>query len=252
MKISGYICLIISLLSFSLPACAQVESARKKSEVQANQSSEQPKQQVRGIQYVPPTKEKSKKENIRLFQGMAVSADLAGAVMYGLASYGQLEGQLRINLKEKYFPVGEIGIGHSDHTNKDTNLHYTTNSPYIRLGCDINFNKDKASKNRIYGGFRYAFSSFKFDLSGDDMTDPVWGTVVPFNHKGLHSNVSWLELVFGLEANIYKNFHLGWSARYKRRLRQSTSSIGQAWYVPGFGKNNSHNLGATFNIIFDI
>ena len=251
MKISGYIYLIISMLLFfySVPLQAQVAKKRQTAQKESNT---QQQQKIRGIQYVPPTQEEQKKEHTKLFQGMAVSLDLAGTVMYAITSYGQLEGQLRINLREKYFPVGEIGIGHSDHTNKDTNLHYKTNSPYIRIGCDINFNKDKASRNRIYGGLRYAYSSFKFDLSGDDIIDPVWGTTVPFNYKGLSSNVSWLEFVFGLEANIYKNFHLGWSARYKKRLSQTTSSIGQAWYVPGFGKNNSHNLGATFNIIFDI
>jgi hypothetical protein len=183
---------------------------------------------------------------------MAVSVDVVGAVMYKLANYGQLEGQLRINLKEKYFPVAELGLGHSDHKDEETNLRFKTDSPYMRLGCDINFNKDKRSKNRIYGGMRFGFTSCKFDLQGDDQTDPVWGTVVPLDYKDKSTTVSWLELVFGLEAKIYKTFHIGWSARYKMRLSQKTPDIGSAWYVPGFGKNDTHNFGATFNLIFDI
>lgn len=191
-------------------------------------------------------------KEIKFLNGVAVSIDLAGAVMYKLANYGQLEGQLRLNLKEKYFPVMELGIGHSDHTDEETDLYFKTNSPYIRIGCDYNFNKDLQSKNRIYGGFRYAFTTCKFDLSGKDMTDPVWGVVVPFQYSGVSTNASWLEFVFGLEAKIYKRLHIGWSARYKMRMSQSVPSIGQAWYLPGFGINDSHNFSGTFNIIFDI
>jgi hypothetical protein len=99
---------------------------------------------------------------------------------------------------------------------------------------------------------RFGFTSCKFDLQGDDQTDPVWGTVVPLDYKDKSTTVSWLELVFGLEAKIYKTFHIGWSARYKMRLSQKTPDIGAAWYVPGFGKNDTHNFGATFNLIFDI
>lgn len=237
-KISGFIFLIISLLLNVNQGLAQVQN---------NQQSEQPQ---RGIQYVRPVKHTD--ENFKLFEGMAVSVDVVGAVMYKLANYGQLEGQLRINLKEKYFPVAELGLGHSDHKDEETNLRFKTDSPYMRLGCDINFNKDKRSKNRIYGGMRFGFTSCKFDLQGDDQTDPVWGTVVPLDYKDKSTTVSWLELVFGLEAKIYKTFHIGWSARYKMRLSQKAPDIGAAWYVPGFGKNDTHNFGATFNLIFDI
>ncbi len=237
-KTLEYIFLIFSLLFYCSISKAQVQN---------NQNSEQ---RQRGIQYVRP--DETKKEQFKLFEGMAISFDLVGAVMYKLANYGQLEGQLRINLKEKYFPVFELGLGHSNHKDEETNFRFKTDSPYFRIGCDINFNKDKSLRNRIYGGMRYGFTSCKFDLYGDNQIDPVWGTVVPFDYNNLKSSISWLELVFGLEAQIYKTFHLGWSARYKMRVSQTKSDIGNAWYVPGFGKNDTHNFGATFNIIFDI
>ncbi len=237
-KTLGFICLIFSLFLVSQNCLAQ------------DQNNPQPEQRQRGIQYVEPTVHQTK--DIKFFEGMAVGVDVVGAVMYKLAYYGQLEGQLRINLKETYFPVAELGIGHSDHTDEETLLHFKTNSPYIRVGCDMNFNKDKKSKNRIYCGLRYAFTSCKFDLSGIDQVDPVWKTVVPFSYKGMNTTASWIELVFGLEAKIYKTFHIGWSARYKMRISQSTPELGEAWYLPGFGKNDTHNFGATFNLIFDI
>lgn len=205
----------------------------------------------RGVQYVVDRPRITSKD-LKFLQGMSIGFDAAGAVMYALTAYGQLEGQLHINLKEKYFPAAEVGIGHSDHTNEDTDLHFRTSSPYIRVGCDYNFNKDLASKNRIFGGLRLAYTHCQFDLDGPPLTDPTWGSTVPYSLSNLSSNVMWMEFVFGLEAHIWHNLHIGWSARYRRRLHQSVPEVGQAWYVPGFGKNDSHNFGATFNIIFDI
>ena len=237
-KTYGFIYLIFSLFLTSNLCQAQVH----------NSTQTEPQ---RGIQYVAPTVYKQNKD-FKLFEGMAIGIDVVGAVMYKLANYGQLEGQLRINLKETYFPVAELGIGHCDHTDDETNLHFKTNSPYMKIGCDINFNKDKNSKNRIYGGLRYAFTSCKFDLSGNDQEDPIWHTIVPFSYRNMSTKASWIELVFGLEAKIYKTFHVGWSARYKMRISQTTPELGEAWYLPGFGRNDTHNFGATFNLILDI
>lgn len=58
--------------------------------------------------------------------------------------------------------------------------------------------------------------------------------------------------MFGLEARVWGILHLGWSVRYKLRIYNKKSIVGDPWYVPGFGKNDSHALGGTFNVIFDI
>ena len=43
------------------------------------------------------------------FQGVEVSAELVGAAMKVLGDQGQYEAGLRINLKDRYFPVVELG-----------------------------------------------------------------------------------------------------------------------------------------------
>jgi hypothetical protein len=40
--------------------------------------------------------------------------------------------------------------------------------------------------------------------------------------------------------------------RYKRRLAHDDGKIGNTWYVPGYGKQDSNHMGATFNVIIDI
>ena len=53
-------------------------------------------------------------DSISLYRGIAVSIDAAGAVQRAVSSYGQYEAALRINLKDRYFPVVEIGIGDAE------------------------------------------------------------------------------------------------------------------------------------------
>jgi hypothetical protein len=62
----------------------------------------------------------------------------------------------------------------------------------------------------------------------------------------------WFEVVFGVEAKIFGPLHLGWNVRYKRRITHKEGDIGQSWYVPGFGINDTDNLGADFRVIIDI
>lgn len=206
--------------------------------------------QVRGIQYVGDAQTDTRP--LPLFAGVSVMGDVAGAVMAVASSYGQYEAACRINLRRRFFPIIEVGWGVSDHTDDTTDLHYKTGAPYFRIGCDYNFAHDRRSGCRILGGLRYGFTSFDYDISGPDIVDPVWGTHTPFDYKGLHSAVQWAEISFGLEAKIWSIFHLGWTLRYRLRLHDTPSAIGEAWYVPGYGRNDTHAISGTFNIVFDI
>lgn len=209
---------------------------------------------VRGIQY--ESKEAAAAAllhpKLPLFSGMSVSADLCGAVMAAAGAYGQWEGAFRLHLREEFFPVVEAGWGVCDHTNETTNLHYKTSAPYFRIGCDYNFMKDKTSGNRIFGGLRYAFTSFKYDVDGPPIKDPVYGTMTEFSYHDVSSNAQWMEVVFGLEARVWKFLHLGWSFRYRFQTHEKKSALGNSWYIPGYGKTGSTRLGGTFNLVFDI
>ena len=191
-------------------------------------------------------------DTVPFFNGFAVSADLLGPIQRVVSDYGQYEAALRLNLKDSYFPIIELGIGSSDHVDDATEVSYKTSAPYGRVGVDFNMMKDKHDIYRIYGGFRYAFTSFKFDVGSMGLKDPVWGDHTAYEGTGIKANYHWLELVFGVDATIWGPFHLGWSVRYRNRLFKSIDSMDNCWYVPGFGKHGKSNIGATFNVIFDI
>lgn len=243
-RILRYTFVLLSLLA-AVPAVAQTP---------ADTTGRPAGGRVRGIQYVESDHdaEAAREKAIPLLAGLSLSGDVAGLVMAAFTPYGQIEAACRVNLKERFFPIFEMGWGISDHMDELTEQHFKTNAPYFRVGCDYNVANDRLSGNRIYVGARYAFSSFKYDLDGPALSDPVWGGSVPYHFEGVSASSQWGELVLGLDAKIWKFFHLGWSFRYRVRIKQKRTPLGQPWYVPGFGKNDHTCFGGTFNLIFDI
>lgn len=192
------------------------------------------------------------KDTIPFFRGIAVSADLVGVAQLTFGDYGQYEAALRVNLKDKYFPIIELGYGKADAEDPATRLSYKTTAPYGRIGIDFNLLKDKHDVNRVYGGLRYAYTSYKFDLFCPGVTDPNWGGSADFKAIDVACNCHWLELVFGVDAKLWGPIRLGWSARYKRRLIHDDGYVGRPWYVPGYGKQGNARLGGTFNVILEL
>ena len=192
------------------------------------------------------------KDTVALFRGFSVSADLVGPVMMAVGDYGQYEAALHLNLKDKYFPVFELGYGRADHTEETTQLSYKTSAPYVRIGADFNVLKNKHDIYRLFVGVRYAFTSFKYDLSSPGVNDPVWGGVTAYEATDVKCNYHWLEAGLGVDVKLAGPLHLGWSLRYKQRLSADEGTLGKAWYVPGFGETGTSAFGALFNVAIDI
>ena len=192
-------------------------------------------------------------DSIPMFRGFAVSFDLVGAGLMAFSDNGQYEGALRINLHDEWFPILEVGLGKANHDDEVTKIHYKTSAPYFRIGIDKNLLREKHGPYRLYGGLRYAFTSYKVDIARQDFPDPVWLWDTGFGIKDARCNYHWLEAVVGVDAKIAGPVHLGWSLRYKRRIAHSEEGdFGNTWYVPGFGKFGDTRLGGTFNVIIDI
>ncbi len=191
-------------------------------------------------------------DTIPLFRGVAVSVDVVGAAQMWFGNYGQYEAAARLNLKDRYFPIVEFGIGRTNHEDEVTFIRYKTSAPYVRIGCDFNLLKNKHDIYRVYLGARYAFTSFTFDVSRHNLVDPISGIDAPYGGTDIKATCHWAELVASVDAKIIGPLRLGWSVRYRNRFRQTSGELGDPWYVPGFGKSGSSTLGATFNIIFEL
>ena len=196
---------------------------------------------------------KFERDSVPLFRGFAVSFDLLGLAQMHISDYGQYEAALRLNLHDQYFPIVELGYGRASHEDDEvTGVTYKTAAPYFRIGADVNLMKNRHSVNRIYGGLRYAFTSYKVDISRRPFPDPVWQWDTSYGVDDEPCSQHWAEVVFGIDAQVFGPLHLGWSVRYRRRLAHNDGVMEKTWYVPGYGTQNGSRLGGTFNIIIDI
>lgn len=207
-------------------------------------------------------------DSIPFFNGLSIGVDLFGPGAYLLGSEEfSSEVSLKVNLKNKYIPAIEFGMGGADTWN-ETGIHYKSKSaPYFRIGMDYNtMSKKKNKKNFLYVGFRYAFTSFNYNVASLPQNDPIWkdqinnpplqdeiwGGSIPFQQTGIKGSMQWLEVLAGVKINIYKNLNMGWALRVKHKLSASSNDFGNLWYVPGFGKYATTNLGITYSIIYQL
>jgi hypothetical protein len=116
----------------------------------------------------------------------------------------------------------------------------------------VNIAKNKHAHNRIYAGVRYGYTNYKVDIDCLPFKDPVWKTNSYFRIDGQQCSQHWAEVLFGIDAEIAGPLHLGWMVRYRTRLAHDEGNIGNTWYVPGYGKQDTSNLGFSFNFILDI
>ena len=197
--------------------------------------------------------EQEANDSVPLLRGFAVGVDLVGLVQSAVSDYGQYEASLRLNLRDTYFPVLEAGIGRASHDDVVTLIKYDSKAPYFRVGMDYNLMKDKHDIYRIYGGARYALTYFNYDVSCHDLVDPIWlDKVSTYHAEDVKCNYHWMELAVGVDAKILGPVHFGWSVRYRKRISHQSGELGNAWYVPGFGKSGSTRLGMLFILSIDI
>ena len=151
-------------------------------------------------------------------------------------------------------PIIEVGYGKIDVTNEETNIHFSTAAPYVRVGMDYNMMSKKPHlPGYIYLGGRIGFTPMKYDYEAPTLIDPNWeGLEIPIDYHDVKSNVTWFEFVVGLKAHVFKRFSMGWSIRYHSRLKMTKNENSEPHYIPGFGKGGRTNFGVAYNLIYDL
>lgn len=217
----------------------------------------------------PPAEQKKEADQevyYPLYNGVSMGVDLWGPGSRLLGSdFLSAEVVVDVNLKNRFFPVAEIGYGSTD-TWSDKGIHYKTGAPYFRIGMDYNALYKKQHGNMILVGLRYGVTSFKYDvealaihdpiygggINNPNLEDDIWGGSLPFNYKGMKGSMQWLEFCAGVRAHIWKELYMGWSIRFKFRMSSSTDVHGDPWYVPGYGKYGGNTMGVTYTITYKL
>ncbi len=225
---------------------------------------------------VPATAQKKKKVveqdtiQVPFFHGIALHVDLVGIGQLLWSDHGQIEGGLRVNLKDRYFPAFEFGYGKADEAEDfEPESWCKVKAPYFRIGCDFNILRDKHDNYKLFVGLRYGISKFSYDMSvkyealtsevpeeesdASDDGEEVSGTVYEYReYKNLKATYHWFEGLIGVDAKIWGPLHLGWDVRYRRQITKKCAEEGAPWYVPGFGDTKKGIFTMTFNLTFSI
>ncbi len=208
---------------------------------------------------------------VSFINGVAVHWELVGAMQLLWGDHGQWEAGVRVNLKDRFFPVFEMGYGRANETEEYVEESWCkTKAPYFRIGCDYNLLRDKHDNYKLFVGLRYCFSKFSYDMTvkeealtsfldetdvgtDDDEGEEVAGTIYEYKeYDGLKATYHWLELVLAVDAKIWGPLHVGWDIRYRRVIKRSYAEQGTPWYIPGFGNAKKGGFFVAFNLAFAI
>lgn len=188
------------------------------------------------------------------WNGITVGADLSRFVVPFVDSTRycwEFSGDYEI-IKD-LFLAAEIG---SETANLKTSAYdYNSSGGYTRLGVDYNYMKhiDKDSKDKMFIGLRYGFTTFNHSASNITISDSLWGDyyVDKIPSKWLAAN--WIEVTTGMRARLFNNFYLGWSARLKVKLGVTSDEKLYPYIIPGYGKPwNSTWIGFNYSIYYKI
>ncbi|MCQ2077119.1 MAG: DUF6048 family protein [Bacteroidaceae bacterium] len=197
--------------------------------------------------------EVTKNRDVKRQSGFSIAADIFNPIMMFASDYGQIEGALKVGIKDTYYPTLELGLGKCDMTDDNSDIGYKVTAPFIRIGLDYNVLDNKHQRNKLFAGFRYGLSSFEYEYYGPGITDPLYGGNKPYKYTNQKSTCHWLEFIVGIQAQIWHGFHMGWSVRYKTQLSVGKNECGKPYYIPGYGTTtNSSCWGATYNLIWDV
>lgn len=180
-------------------------------------------------------------DSINLYRGFRVEIDILSPLMtsLGMSKGYYYQGGLQVNLKEKYFPTFEVGIGGINNKESATGIRYNTDGLYARVGVDYNLLKPKADKkamnNVMLAGIRIGASSFTYDLTNVIIEDGYWGGQNIYDYTGVFTTRFWYEIVFGLRVEIFNNTFMGWGMRLKYLFDNNTDQTIYPYYIPGLG-----------------
>ena len=159
----------------------------------------------------------------------------------------ELVGDIRIS--RNYYAAVELGF--LDKTTTEDYINFATKGSYIKAGFNYNAYKNwKGMNNEIYVGLRYGLSFFNQTLN--NYTPNVKGTyfipnTTESNTEFKDLTAQWVEFVFGMKVETFKNLYLGTSVSFNNMTSTKDPENFKNLYVPGFNRVFLNNTGIGFN-----
>ena len=196
--------------------------------------------------------EESGRDTLRTY-GPRFGVDLA-RIYYLFDSPQQIGAEFSADFEiyRNIYPVFELGYNNMSEE-KDL-FNYQSGGTYGRAGIDYNILslKERSAHHTITLGFRYGMSIFSHRIEDILIPHEYWGD---FMTEAYENNLTghWLELVFGMKAEVFSNFFLGWAFRYKILLNPEMDPLMLPEMIPGYGSGGEDRVfGISYSMYYKI
>lgn len=142
-------------------------------------------------------------------------------------------------LTKKLYIAGELGT--EERSTITDFIDVTAKGSYFKAGIDYNtYTNWLDMQNMIYTGFRVGVSSFNQQLNSFTIynTNQYWNAPYTENSNEEFNGLSaiWVELIFGLKAELFTNLYAGVNIQLKSMISQDQPDGFENLYVPGFNR----------------
>ncbi len=188
--------------------------------------------------------------------GLRVGVDLARIIRSSVDdNYSGFEIVGDYRIYKKFYIAAEVG--NESLVRDEENINVEGSGNYIRAGIDYNtYSNWYGMQNSIYVGLRYGFSTFDQTLNDYNIftgTNYFGENTITESVTEDDLNASWIELVLGIKAEIFKNLYLGANVSLRSKISEKIPDGFDNLFIPGFGRTNdfsSIGVGYGYNISY--
>lgn len=193
------------------------------------------------------------KYDIARTHGLRLGVDISRMVLpllYDDHRFG-MEFSADKQVSKDIFLTAEAGFLKLD-SRKET-FHYKVNGSYVRVGGDMQIVRFRFpnSRDHVFGGVRYGFSSYKHEASDMVVPDGYWVSAKLPDAPSETCTSHWLEAVAGVKVELARRFYIGATLRGKRQLVKPDDSVLAPVNIPGYGNGKEkHVLSLSYSILY--
>ncbi|CAI8353723.1 MAG: Uncharacterised protein [Formosa sp. Hel3_A1_48] len=184
--------------------------------------------------------------------GLRFGADLSklGRTAFE-TDYSGFEINADYRLGKRLYIAGELGF--EEKTTKTDYLDASAKGNYFKAGIDYNlYNNWLGMENLIVSGLRFGVSQFsqtRERYTVYDTNSQTWSQIQ--NNESMEFSgltAAWVELIFGIKAELFNNLFLGFNVQLKARISEKSPDNFENLYIPGFGRTyDSSKVGTGFS-----
>ena len=158
-----------------------------------------------------------------------------------------------VHVKDNFFATAEAGWVKLELQMPD--FRYWSSGYFGKLGTDYNLLKSRRPFNNdiVYGGLRYAFSTFSHQADQINMQGYFWPNASGLNFPKYTMQAHWLELLLGVKAEVLKNLYVSLTFRFKFIVSAPKDNYSKPYLIPGYGHGNENfAIGLNYYISYNI